>query len=104
VIGDPFAACQFQNLLLIQRRNHGEVEAVQVLLHRQTRLLDASLQRIRLTGRDFQFCQSQQILFERLIRRRRFASQLLEFASDGWQSQLPQIGFQQQHVAVRSRW
>ena len=82
VLVNPLASGQLQHLLLVQRRQRGEVEVVQVLENREAGLLDAHLQGVALPGRHFQLGQSQQVLLVVLVGGGGFASQLLELATD----------------------
>ena len=64
-------------LCLGRRARHAEIERVEVLLRRERRLLNTSLERVGRASDDFQFRQSQQIFFVGLIGLARFPSQLL---------------------------
>ena len=96
VFVDPLVTRQLQHLLLVERGRRGEVEAVQVLDAGEAGLFDPRPQRVGVPSGDFQFRQTQQILFVALVGRGGLAGQLLALTAHGGQAQFLEIRLEQQ--------
>src|SRR3954462_6192070 len=84
---DVLAARQLQHQQLIQRRDRGEVEAVQALYGRKTGLTDAPLHRAPLALEQLQFGQAQEVAGMVDALARALPRLVVVLAQEGWQFQ-----------------
>ena len=91
---EPLAAGQFHDLLLAQTGHEVEIIGVQVLVDREGRLFDPSLDGIGRTLSRLQFNQTQQVLEVMGVLLSRFLSELFVFGQDRRQTQTLQMHLQ----------
>ena len=95
LVFNPFASRQLQDLGLGKLRQDAEVVGVEVLQHRELRVLDPRRHRVGSAGLQLDLGQAEQKLDEGLIGRGGVVRQPLELLAHRRQPQLPEMGPQQ---------
>jgi hypothetical protein len=92
---DPVASRQLEDLRLGQVGHHAEVVGVEVLLDRESRVLDPRGHRVGRPRGQLDLGQPQQQLGRRLVVRGGVSRQPLELPTHRRQAELPQLGLEQ---------
>ena len=92
---DPLATRQLQDLRLGQLRDRTKIERIEILEHRERRVLDPGRDRVGGAGRQLDLGEPEQELGERQVAGGRVPRQLLELLAHRRQPQLPELGLQQ---------